>query len=94
MIDWLSDNSYFMKDSLWNVVDAFELVFDLLNDSLIIVQLNQVKNKYSWENQIELIDLLKWIKDESFFYLLNQWSVAFHDNSDKKTITETEYRIC
>ncbi len=38
MIKWLlSDNSCFMKDSLWNIIDMFDFVLDLLNDLLIII---------------------------------------------------------
>ncbi len=46
VIDWLSDNSRFMKDSLWNVINAFELVLDLSNDSLIIIQMNQIETNF------------------------------------------------
>ena len=46
MIDWLSDNSRSMKDSLRKVVDAFDLVLDLSNDSLIIIQTNQVGTNF------------------------------------------------
>ncbi len=46
MIDWLSDNSHFMKDSFWKIIDAFELVLDLLNDSLIIIQMNQIETNF------------------------------------------------
>ncbi len=46
MIDWLSDNSHFMKDSLWKIIDIFELVLDLLNDSLIIIQMNQIETNF------------------------------------------------
>ncbi len=45
MIDWLSNNSS-MKDDLWQIVDAFDeidFVLDFLNDSLIIIQMNQVE---------------------------------------------------
>ncbi len=45
MIDWLSNNS-FMKDDLWQIVDAFDeidFVLDFSNDSLIIIQMNQVE---------------------------------------------------
>ncbi len=45
MIDWLSNNS-FMKDDLWQIIDAFneiDFVLDFLNDSLIIIQMNQVE---------------------------------------------------
>ncbi len=45
MIDWLSNNSS-MKDDLWQVVDAFDevdFVLDFSNDSLIIIQMNQVE---------------------------------------------------
>ncbi len=45
MINWLSNNS-FMKDDLWQIVDAFDeidFVLDFLNDSLIIIQMNQVE---------------------------------------------------
>ena len=45
MIDWLSNNSS-MKDDLWQVVDAFDevdFVLDFSNDSLIIIQTNQVE---------------------------------------------------
>ncbi len=46
VINWLNDNSRFMKDSFWNVVDTFELVLDLLNDSLIIIQMNQIEMNF------------------------------------------------
>ena len=52
------------------------------------------KNEFLLENQIELVDLLKWIKDESVFYLSNQWSVAFRDSLDRKIVVETEYKTC
>ncbi len=45
MINWLSNNN-FMKDDLWQIVDAFDeidFVLDFLNDSLIIIQMNQVE---------------------------------------------------
>ncbi len=45
MIDWLSNNSS-MKDDLWQIVDAFDevdFVLDFSNDSLIIIQTNQVE---------------------------------------------------
>ncbi len=45
MIDWLSSNS-FMKDDLWQIIDAFDeinFVLDFSNDSLIIIQMNQVE---------------------------------------------------
>ncbi len=45
MIDWLSNNS-FMKDDFWQIIDAFneiDFVLDFLNDSLIIIQMNQVE---------------------------------------------------
>ncbi len=45
MIDWLSNNS-FMKDDLWQIIDMFneiDFVLDFLNDSLIIIQMNQVE---------------------------------------------------
>ncbi len=35
-----------MKDDLWQIIDAFDeidFVFDFLNDSLIIIQMNQVE---------------------------------------------------
>ncbi len=35
-----------MKDDLWQIVDAFDeidFVLDFLNDSLIIIQMNQVE---------------------------------------------------
>ncbi len=46
MIDWLSDNSRFMKDSLRKIIDAFDLVLNLSNDSLIIIQMNQVETNF------------------------------------------------
>ncbi len=45
MIDWLSNNN-FMKDDLWQIINAFDeidFVLDFLNDSLIIIQMNQVE---------------------------------------------------
>ncbi len=45
MIDWLSNNS-FMKDDLWQIIDAFneiDFVLDFSNDSLIIIQMNQIE---------------------------------------------------
>jgi len=45
MIDWLSNNS-FMKDDLWQIINAFDeidFVLDFSNDSLIIIQTNQVE---------------------------------------------------
>ncbi len=45
MIDWLSNNS-FMKDDLWQIVNMFDeidFVLDFSNDSLIIIQMNQVE---------------------------------------------------
>ena len=45
MIDWLSNNS-FMKDDLWQIVDMFDeidFVSDFSNDSLIIIQMNQIE---------------------------------------------------
>ncbi len=44
MIKWLlSDNSHFMKDSFCNVINLFDLVLYLSNDSLIIIQMNQIE---------------------------------------------------
>ncbi len=48
MIDWLSNNS-FMKDDLWQIINAFDeidFVLDFLNDSLIIIQMNQVEMNF------------------------------------------------
>ncbi len=45
MINWLSNNS-FMKDDLWQIIDVFDeidFVLDFSNDSLIIIQMNQVE---------------------------------------------------
>ncbi len=45
MINWLSNNS-FIKDDLWQIIDAFDeidFVLDFSNDSLIIIQMNQVE---------------------------------------------------
>ncbi len=45
MIDWLSNNN-FMKDSLWQIIDAFneiDFVLNFSNNSLIIIQMNQVE---------------------------------------------------
>ncbi len=45
MINWLSNNS-FMKDDLWQIIDVFDkidFVLDFLNDSLIIIQMNQIE---------------------------------------------------
>ncbi len=45
MINWLSNNS-FMKDDLWQIINAFDkidFVLDFLNDLLIIIQMNQVE---------------------------------------------------
>ncbi len=46
MIDWLNDNSRFMKDSFRKIINIFDLVLDLLNDSLIIIQMNQVEMNF------------------------------------------------
>ncbi len=47
MIEWLlSDNSCFMKNSFWNIIDMFDFVFDLSNDSLIIIQMNQIEMNF------------------------------------------------
>ncbi len=47
MIEWLlSNNSYSMKDSFWNIIDMFDFVLDLLNDSLIIIQMNQIETNF------------------------------------------------
>ena len=54
MIDWLSNNSS-MKDDLWQIVDAFDeidFVLDFSNDSLIIIQMNQIET-----NLFERIEL-------------------------------------
>ncbi len=45
MIDWLSNNSS-LKDDLWQIIDMFDeidFVLDFSNDSLIIIQMNQVE---------------------------------------------------
>ncbi len=45
MINWLSNNN-FIKDDLWQIVDAFDeinFVLNFLNDSLIIIQMNQIE---------------------------------------------------
>ncbi len=47
MIEWLlSDNSQFIKDSLWNIINTFDLVLDLLNNLLIIIQMNQIETNF------------------------------------------------
>ncbi len=47
MIEWLlSDNSCSMKDSLWNIINAFDFVLDLSNDLLIIIQMNQIEMNF------------------------------------------------
>ncbi len=54
MIDWLSNNS-FMKDDFWQIINAFDeidFVLDFSNDSLIIIQMNQVET-----NLFERIEL-------------------------------------
>ncbi len=54
MINWLSNNS-FMKNDLWQIVDAFDeidFVLDFSNDSLIIIQMNQIET-----NLFERIEL-------------------------------------
>ncbi len=46
MIKWLNNNNYFMKDSFWKIINAFDeidFVFYLSNDSLIIIQMNQIE---------------------------------------------------
>ncbi len=35
-----------MKDSFKKIIDAFDLVLDLLNDSLIIIQMNQIEMNF------------------------------------------------
>ncbi len=50
------------------------------------------RNEFLLENRIELVNLLKQIKDESVFYLSDQQSVAFHDSLDRKIVVETEYK--
>ncbi len=35
-----------MKDSFWNIINAFDLVLDLLNDLLIIIQMNQIEMNF------------------------------------------------
>jgi len=35
-----------MKDSLKKIIDAFDLVLDLSNDSLIIIQMNQIEMNF------------------------------------------------
>ncbi len=50
------------------------------------------RNEFLLKNQIELVNLLKWIKDENVFYLSDQWSVAFRDSLDRKIVVETEYK--
>jgi len=35
-----------MKDSLRKIIDAFDLVLDLSNDSLIIIQTNQIETNF------------------------------------------------
>jgi len=52
------------------------------------------RNEFLLENQIKLVDLLKQIEDESWFYLSDQRSVAFHDSLDRKIVVETKYRTC
>ncbi len=42
----MSDNSRFMKDSFRKIIDAFDLVLDLSNDSLIIIQMNQIETNF------------------------------------------------
>ncbi len=51
------------------------------------------RNEFLLENQIELVDLFKQIEDKNWFYLSDQWSVAFRDSLDRKIDVETEYRI-
>ncbi len=45
MINWLSNNNS-IKDDLWQIVDVFDeidFVLDFSNDSLIIIQMNQIE---------------------------------------------------
>jgi len=35
-----------MKDSFRKIIDAFDLVLDLSNDSLIIIQMNQIEMNF------------------------------------------------
>jgi len=35
-----------MKDSFRKIINAFDLVLDLLNDSLIIIQMNQIEMNF------------------------------------------------
>jgi len=35
-----------MKDSLRKIIDAFDFVLDLSNDSLIIIQMNQIETNF------------------------------------------------
>ncbi len=35
-----------MKDSFKKIIDAFDLVLDLSNDSLIIIQMNQIEMNF------------------------------------------------
>ncbi len=46
MIDWLSDNNHFMKNSFWKIIDMFKLVLDLSNNSLIIIQMNEIETNF------------------------------------------------
>ncbi len=51
------------------------------------------RNEFLLKNQIKLVDLLKWIEDENWFYLSDQQSVAFRDSLNRKIDVENEYKI-
>ncbi len=46
VIDWLNDNNHFIKDSFKKIINAFDLILNLLNDLLIIIQMNQIKMNF------------------------------------------------
>ncbi len=61
--------------------------------NLVVDSNESDRNEFLLKNQIELIDLLKWIEDENVFYLSDQWLVTSHDSLNIKINVETEYRI-
>ena len=61
--------------------------------NLVVDSNESDRNEFLLKNQIELIDLLKWIEDENVFYLSDQWLVTSHNSLNRKINVETEYRI-
>ncbi len=69
-----------MKDSFWKIINMFDLVLDRSNDSLIIIQMNQIEMNFfdkiwlNWliySNELKTkIDFIFQINDQLLFVII------------------------